>query len=104
MKNGSPSLFLFMYSLCAGLCLMSFALLLHPMSPEDFLLLSLVSPQVTLQSAYGIQAAAMFWISTIPTAIGMAGLLYRIACVVRRMTATFRCTDDAAIMREGWSY
>ena len=104
MKNRSPSLFLFMYSLCAGLCLMCFALLLHPMSPEDFLLLSLTSPQVTLQSAYGIQAAALFWLSTIPTAIGMVGLLHWIVCIVRRMTATFRHADGAAIMREEWAY
>lgn len=82
MRNAPASLFL--YSLSAGLCLMCLALLLHPMSPEDFLLLWLTSPGTTLRHGYGIQAAILFWTGTVPAAIGLVGLLHRAGRFVRR--------------------
>jgi hypothetical protein len=107
MKTGSPSLFIFIYSLCAGLCLMCFALLLHPMSPEDFLLLSLTAPQTTWQHAYGIQAAILFWMSSALVAVGAVGMLHRVVLAARRMIAALGQSDAAAparAMRAGWSF
>jgi hypothetical protein len=106
MKTGSPSLFVFIYSLCSGLCLMCFALLLHPMSPEDFLLLSLTAPQATWRHAYGIQAAILFWISAALVAVGAVGVLHRAVLAARCMIAALKHSDAAAparAMRAGWS-
>jgi hypothetical protein len=83
-KTGSPPLSLFTSSLFAGLCLMCFALLLHPASPEDFLALCLTAPQATWRDANGIQAAILFWTSAALVAAGVAGLLHRAASIVQR--------------------
>jgi hypothetical protein len=87
-KTGSPSPSftgsLSTRCLFAGLCLMCFALLLHPMSPEDFLALCLAAPQATWRNTYGVQAAILFWVSAVLVAAGSASMLHRAASIVRR--------------------
>jgi hypothetical protein len=63
----------YFHCLWAGCVLMSFALFLHPMSPRDFLALALSAPFDSMRDSYGIQAAALFWISMIVVCVGMAG-------------------------------
>ena len=64
------------YCLWLGSGLMSFALFLHPMSPEDFLALAFWTPAETIQTAYGIQAAILFWISLSLIAAGSLALIF----------------------------
>ena len=56
---------------CTSMCV---ALLLHPMSPKNFLALALAAPLDTIRDAYGIQAAVLFWLSAAVIAFGIAGL------------------------------
>jgi hypothetical protein len=81
MKN--VPLALSAYGTIAGLSLMCFALVLHPMSPGDFLELAMTSPPATVAEDYGIQAAILFWIGAVPTAAGVAGLLRRAFSALR---------------------
>jgi hypothetical protein len=59
------------YWLWAGSGLMSMALFIHPISPEDFLALACSDPLQTLKDDYGIQAAMMFWVSVMLLGIGV---------------------------------
>lgn len=68
------------YWLWSGLGLMSMALFIHPMSPDDFLGWIWSDPLQTLSEPYGIQAALMFWTSVALAGIGVAGGL---ACLIR---------------------
>jgi hypothetical protein len=58
-----------------GLQLMCFALFLHPMSPEHFLLLAITAPLETLSEPYGFGMALGFWISLSLLLIGLLGLI-----------------------------
>jgi hypothetical protein len=102
MKNAP--LALSAYSLIAGLCLMCFALVLHPMSPGDFLELAMMSPLATVEQAYGIQAAVLFWAGAVPAAAGVAGLLRRAFGALRHREGGRKRRARAALLREGWSY
>jgi len=106
VKTTSPPLSIFAYSLCAGLCLTCFALLLHPMSPDDFLTLCLTKPQATWESAYGIQATALFWISLVPALAGIAGMLHCAFHAARKAICALRHHSAGTVtaMREGWSF
>jgi hypothetical protein len=63
------------YARCfwVGLQLMCFALFLHPMSPENFLLLAITAPLETLSGPYGFGMAVIFWISLSLLLIGLLG-------------------------------
>jgi hypothetical protein len=58
----------------AGIGLMSAALFLHPMSPEDFLGAVLADPLQTLGDAQGSGLALLFWSSALVCVAGLAGL------------------------------
>ena len=60
----------------AGLGLLSFALLLHPMSPEHFLALLITDPLDTVRHEYGSAMGLLFWISAALIAGGLAGCLH----------------------------
>lgn len=63
------------YVICiwVGLQLMSFALFLHPMSPEDFLMLAITAPLDTITDQNGSAMAFGFWISLSLVWIGLFG-------------------------------
>jgi hypothetical protein len=63
------------YAICilAGLQVMSFALLLHPMNPEDLLALAAKDPMATITDQYGFGMARMFWFSLILILVGLCG-------------------------------
>ncbi len=63
----------------AGTGLMSAALFLHPMSPEDFLDLVLSNPLLTLGDAQGSGLALLFWASAAVCLAGVAGLAWHIS-------------------------
>lgn len=54
---------------------MSFALFLHPMNPNDFLMLAFSTPLETIRESYGIRSAASFWISIALMSMGLIGLI-----------------------------
>ena len=60
----------------AGLGLLSFALLLHPMSPEHFFDLLITAPLDTVRDEYGRAMGILFWISAALIAGGLAGCLH----------------------------
>ena len=63
------------YLICisVGLQLMSLALFLHPMSPENFLSLALTDPIETIRNQYGFGMALLFWLSLAVIATGLFG-------------------------------
>ncbi|HEY8100372.1 MAG TPA: hypothetical protein VIF82_06430 [Burkholderiaceae bacterium] len=63
------------YAICfwVGLQLMCFALFLHPMSPENFLLLAITDPLETISEQYGFGMAIGFWISLSLLLVGLFG-------------------------------
>lgn len=65
------------YGICiwVALQLMCFSLFLHPMSPEDFLLLAITDPLQTLSDQYGSEMALAFWIGLPLLLIGLLGWL-----------------------------
>ena len=75
MKPSSKSPRGFAYCVAVGFCIMSFALFLHPMNPNDFLMLALLAPLETIRESYGIQPAASFWISIALISAGLVGLI-----------------------------
>ena len=103
------------YWLWAGSGLMSMALFIHPISPEDFLALACSDPLQTLNDAYGIQAAMMFWVSMMMIGISVVGGL---ACLIfgkrlttatltqnrRGKTAPYAICSQQESMEEYWSY
>ncbi len=58
-----------------GIGLMSTALFLHPMSPQDFLDVVLSNPLLTLGQAQGSGLALLFWASAAVCLTGLAGLI-----------------------------
>jgi hypothetical protein len=64
------------YCIGAGLGLLSFALLLHPMSPEHFFELLLTDPLDTVRHEYGRAMGILFWISAALMIGGLAGYLH----------------------------
>ncbi len=74
MKPSSKSSRRFVNCIAVGFCVMSFALFLDPMNPNDFLALALSAPLETIRESYGIQSAASFWISVVLISFGVIGL------------------------------
>lgn len=72
----------------AGMGLMSVAMFLHPMSPEDFLGLALSNPLQTVVDAEGSAIAMLFWTSAAIFLTGVAGLVVRLRNALRRMHLT----------------
>ena len=68
----------------AGIGLMSAALFLHPMSPEDFLEVLLSNPLQTVGDVQGGSLALMFWASAATCLAGMAGLSLCLLAIVNR--------------------
>lgn len=60
----------------AGLGLLSFALLLHPMSPEHFFALLITDPLDTVRHEYGRAMGILFWIGAVLIAGGLASCLH----------------------------
>jgi hypothetical protein len=58
-----------------GTVLVSVALFLHPMSPEDFLNLVFSDPLQTVIDAQGGNMAIFFWISVALAVFGLSGFL-----------------------------
>jgi hypothetical protein len=52
---------------------MCLALFLHPMSPENFLLLAVTVPLETLSESYASGMAQLFWASATLVIIGLFG-------------------------------
>jgi len=75
---------------------MCFALLLHPMSPEDFLAVALSRPQATWEAPRGVRAAFLFWPGVVPAAVGASGLAHRFIPIMHRLIHSrggwHRCT------------
>ncbi len=76
-------------SVCLGLVLvgaglMSVAMFLHPMSPEDFLGLAFSDPLRTMADDQGSAPAVLFWGGTLVGIAGFAGLLARLVAALRR--------------------
>ncbi len=63
------------YCIGIGFSLMSFALFLNPMDPNDFLRLAYSDPLATIREAYGIRSAVSFWISVALMSTGLIGVL-----------------------------
>ncbi|MGZ5818217.1 MAG: hypothetical protein ACXWJD_05665 [Burkholderiaceae bacterium] len=65
------------YGVCiwVALQLMCFALFLHPMNPEDFLLLVITDPLQTFSDQYGSEMAFAFWIGLSLFLVGLFGWL-----------------------------
>lgn len=64
------------YCIRAGLGLLSFALLLHPMSPEHFFELLITDPLETIRHEYGRAMGILFWISAALMVGGLVGWLH----------------------------
>ncbi|HEX7645607.1 MAG TPA: hypothetical protein VF450_01085 [Noviherbaspirillum sp.] len=68
----------------AGVGLSSVAMFLHPMSPEDFLSLSLSDPLQTVAGLYGRVPASLFWSGVLVGMSGLPGFAVRFAVALRR--------------------
>jgi len=68
----------------AGIGLMSVAMFLHPMSPEDFLGSVLSNPLQTVADTQGGAAALLFWAGVPVSLAGAAGLASCLAMSLRR--------------------
>lgn len=75
MKHTYPVSRNFLMCIVIGVGIMSFALLLNPMAPNDFLILAFSAPLETIREAYGIHSAASFWISVALISTGIIGLI-----------------------------
>jgi len=69
----------------AGMGLMSIAMFLHPMSPEDFLGSAFSNPLQSIADAEGGMIALLFWGSSLAFLIGVAGLAAQLVNTLRRM-------------------
>jgi hypothetical protein len=92
-----------------GIGLMSLALLLHPMSPDDFLALALSAPLATIQKPYGMQAATLFWISVPTICMGALGLVCDVRFLCKRIWSGIGMTPhalrlDAEDTEENWTF
>jgi hypothetical protein len=67
-----------------GAGLMSVAMFLHPMSPEDFLSQVASDPLQTVTELRGSGAAALFWAGTLIGVAGFTGLVVRLLAASRR--------------------
>ncbi|MBV8634663.1 MAG: hypothetical protein JO002_09260 [Burkholderiaceae bacterium] len=67
----------------AGVGLMSVAMFLHPMSPEDFLGLVLSDPLQTVTEIHGREAAALFWGGALVGIGGAASLAVHLFALLR---------------------
>ena len=65
------------FAICiwVSLQLIGFALFLHPMSPEDFLMLAVADPLETVTDQNGFAMALCFWISLPLLLMGLLGWL-----------------------------
>ncbi len=68
----------------AGVGLMSVAMFLHPMSPEDFLGQVSSDPLQTVAELQGSGAALLFWAGAVIGAAGFTGLGVRLLAKLRR--------------------
>ena len=73
----------------AGIGLMSVAMFLHPMSPEDFLAAVLSDPLQTVADAEGSAAALVFWASVMVFLAGAGRLAASLFAALRRQGADF---------------
>lgn len=64
---------------------MCLALLLHPLNPEDFLMLACTTPFDTTGARYGLQATVLFWIAAVPFMVGIAGIGAMLLAPLRRI-------------------
>lgn len=84
------------YCIRAGLGLLSFALLLHPMSPEHFFELLITDPLETVRHEYGRAMGILFWISAALIASGLVGCLHGGRCAPSASTKSRREKPSAA--------
>lgn len=71
--NDSAAISKFFFLL--GLIMASFALLLHPMDPMDFVTKAFVSPHETFHIIFGKVQSMAFWISVALMVAGVLGML-----------------------------
>jgi hypothetical protein len=63
------------FVLIVAMALITVALFLHPMSPEDFLSLAISDPLQSVLDPQGGNVAIFFWLSTALAALGLSGML-----------------------------
>ena len=63
------------FMLIVAMALITVALFLHPMSPEDFLSLAISDPLQSVLDPQGGNVAIFFWLSTALAALGLSGVL-----------------------------
>jgi hypothetical protein len=85
MSGLSSNKGIFLGLMLSGVGLMSVAMFLHPMSPEDFLGLVLSNPLQTIADAEGGLVALLFWGSALVFLIGLAGLVVRLMDALHRL-------------------
>jgi hypothetical protein len=75
---------IFLGLVLTGAGLMSVAMFLHPMSPEDFLGLAASDPLQTVAEHQGGMVALFFWAGALVVIAGFAGLATRLIVALRR--------------------
>jgi hypothetical protein len=75
MEASRSNCILSSHCLWIGLTIGNFALFLHPMNPEDFLIMVGSHPLQTVNGEHGSEMALLFWTGLALTVFGLLGLV-----------------------------